>query len=278
MPKARRFSIWKGLILLGILVLVLGIGISLKSIYTGYVDCPMIGLDKCAVPYGWSGFDQKYMPLNANGENPFKNLSINYSASTCSITLNNNAFGAPGDACDGVHCDFGTFTTNLVESPYGPVCPIGSQTDWIANLAGNDGRDCCLTNPDWTINQIIGIGSITFNIVKVETNSNSSGVSGGNGEGSVNNSIGNNSSCHRLYYFDDNSNGCSQKEFCGTFAYQGLRTFKSLSDCESKYNELHPANKGFNLLKLAVMPYALISFGLIGIGIAGMFISKRFGK
>jgi len=38
--------------------------------------------------------------------------------------------------------------------------------------------------------------------------------------------------CNTYYWFDDTTMECAQKEFCGAFMYQGLRTFETLSECE----------------------------------------------
>jgi hypothetical protein len=37
--------------------------------------------------------------------------------------------------------------------------------------------------------------------------------------------------CNNYYWFDDDTQKCSQTEFCGVFIYQGLRTFDTLDDC-----------------------------------------------
>ena len=38
--------------------------------------------------------------------------------------------------------------------------------------------------------------------------------------------------CELLWWFDDLSLNCQQKQFCGSFMYKGLRTFKTKEECE----------------------------------------------
>ena len=38
--------------------------------------------------------------------------------------------------------------------------------------------------------------------------------------------------CQTLWWYDNSHRVCSQKEFCGAYMYQGLRTFKTKADCE----------------------------------------------
>lgn len=38
--------------------------------------------------------------------------------------------------------------------------------------------------------------------------------------------------CFDLWWFDNDNMDCSEKEFCGTYVYSGLRTFDSEADCE----------------------------------------------
>jgi len=39
--------------------------------------------------------------------------------------------------------------------------------------------------------------------------------------------------CKTLWYFDDQSVKCQQKEFCGFYMYQGLRTFETEEECKT---------------------------------------------
>jgi hypothetical protein len=39
--------------------------------------------------------------------------------------------------------------------------------------------------------------------------------------------------CSNLWWFDSQTTGCSQKQFCGAYMYQGLRTFGSQADCQA---------------------------------------------
>lgn len=38
--------------------------------------------------------------------------------------------------------------------------------------------------------------------------------------------------CKNLWWFDSSSSVCNQKSFCGTYMYQGLRTFSTLTECQ----------------------------------------------
>jgi DNA-binding transcriptional MerR regulator len=40
--------------------------------------------------------------------------------------------------------------------------------------------------------------------------------------------------CSELYWFDDDSTECGQKEFCGVYMYEGLMTFETEEECESE--------------------------------------------
>ncbi|MFO8010522.1 MAG: hypothetical protein R6U89_06895, partial [Dehalococcoidia bacterium] len=38
--------------------------------------------------------------------------------------------------------------------------------------------------------------------------------------------------CNTYYWFDDTTDECGEKEFCGTYMYEGLQTFETLEECE----------------------------------------------
>ena len=44
------------------------------------------------------------------------------------------------------------------------------------------------------------------------------------------------SGCQNLYWIDNENKECSQKEFCGTYVYQGLQTFETKGECERAAN------------------------------------------
>ena len=67
--------------------------------------------------------------------------------------------------------------------------------------------------------------------ISCECESNKCGVTG-----KVNNLSEDGAECRNLYWFDDNNKNCSQKQFCGTYLYQGLYTFTSKSQCEKIVN------------------------------------------
>lgn len=46
----------------------------------------------------------------------------------------------------------------------------------------------------------------------------------------------NNPECKNLYWFDNEHQECSQKEFCGLYMYLGLQTFESKTQCEKALN------------------------------------------
>jgi len=43
--------------------------------------------------------------------------------------------------------------------------------------------------------------------------------------------------CKTLWYFDDQSVKCQQKEFCGLYMYQGLRTFETEEECKAAFEK-----------------------------------------
>jgi hypothetical protein len=43
--------------------------------------------------------------------------------------------------------------------------------------------------------------------------------------------------CNEYYWFDDDTQKCSQKEFCGVYVYSSLRTFDSLEECSVALGE-----------------------------------------
>jgi hypothetical protein len=42
--------------------------------------------------------------------------------------------------------------------------------------------------------------------------------------------------CNTLWWFDNNATVCAQKQFCGSYAYYGLRTFQTESLCLAALN------------------------------------------
>jgi len=46
--------------------------------------------------------------------------------------------------------------------------------------------------------------------------------------------------CDYYYWFDDSTQECGYKEFCGTFMYYGLQTFPTLKECEEALSEQTP--------------------------------------
>lgn len=45
--------------------------------------------------------------------------------------------------------------------------------------------------------------------------------------------------CKMLWWFDDRSDSCNYKEFCGAYMYESLHTFDIKDECERKYSEVH---------------------------------------
>jgi len=43
--------------------------------------------------------------------------------------------------------------------------------------------------------------------------------------------------CNNLYWIDNSSQDCSQKQFCGAYMYQGLQTFEDKEDCLEAINK-----------------------------------------
>jgi len=43
--------------------------------------------------------------------------------------------------------------------------------------------------------------------------------------------------CNTLWYFDDQSEKCQQKEFCGMYMYQSLHTFETEEECKAAFEE-----------------------------------------
>lgn len=52
--------------------------------------------------------------------------------------------------------------------------------------------------------------------------------------------------CKKLWWFDDKSTSCQQKQFCGAYMYQTLRTFENESDCKEGLNSKTTSNSGAN--------------------------------
>ena len=53
----------------------------------------------------------------------------------------------------------------------------------------------------------------------------------------VNDSGNQTSGCKNLYWFDDTTKVCTQKQFCGMYMYLGLQTFNSKTQCEEALND-----------------------------------------
>ncbi|MCX6707028.1 MAG: hypothetical protein NT001_02700 [Candidatus Woesearchaeota archaeon] len=51
-------------------------------------------------------------------------------------------------------------------------------------------------------------------------------------------------SCQTLWWYDSSHNSCQQKEFCGSYMYQGLNTFQAKTECEAGLNPA-VSGKGF---------------------------------
>ena len=143
--------------------------------YHGYSTCQLTNTNVCAgkdisnqVNYG-----QSFIPRTSlSGKEiklsdlPYASKNINYNKSYCTITFNNNPFGAPGDICNGIKCNL-VYTHKLTKTPYGPACPVKSSEYYKLSIP--DKQFCCTANPEWTINQIYGIKSIRFHIVENPT-------------------------------------------------------------------------------------------------------------
>lgn len=48
--------------------------------------------------------------------------------------------------------------------------------------------------------------------------------------------------CNTYYWFDDTTTVCGQKEFCGAFMYESLRTFPTLTECEDALSAVTQAS------------------------------------
>ncbi|MEM0359842.1 MAG: hypothetical protein QXK06_00715 [Candidatus Diapherotrites archaeon] len=51
-----------------------------------------------------------------------------------------------------------------------------------------------------------------------------------------------NNSCSYLYWFDNDTKTCGYKQFCGTYMYYGLQTFKTKEECETALKKTQPLN------------------------------------
>jgi len=137
--------------------------------YNGYPTCVIDSNNVCKgsdIKNTEPRFGLNYLPRTGENNLPYKDKSIDYSQSYCIIKLQNNPFSMSGDPCNGVKCEL-TDKQKLVETPYGPACPVKSREYWKKHIS--DTRWCCTANRDWTIGQVYGIDYIKFNIVeKVE--------------------------------------------------------------------------------------------------------------
>lgn len=48
--------------------------------------------------------------------------------------------------------------------------------------------------------------------------------------------------CQNLYWFDDTTKVCGQKQFCGAYMYLGLQTFENKTQCENALNKTGDGN------------------------------------
>lgn len=76
--------------------------------------------------------------------------------------------------------------------------------------------------------------------------------------------------CAKLWWHDDDSKYCQQKEFCGMHAYKGLHTFKTKGECEADFLERFGKN---GVKKDDIGPY-LVAIGGISILILGIALWK----
>jgi len=67
------------------------------------------------------------------------------------------------------------------------------------------------------------VGSIIFGMIGIVNAANDSGNQ--------------TTECKNYFWFDDATNICAQKQFCGLYMYQGLQTFDSKAQCEKALNE-----------------------------------------
>lgn len=59
--------------------------------------------------------------------------------------------------------------------------------------------------------------------------------------------------CENLWWYDSTHAYCQQKEFCGTYMYQGLFTFKTKAECESSLYENPPDDDTIRLCQDVVV-------------------------
>jgi hypothetical protein len=46
--------------------------------------------------------------------------------------------------------------------------------------------------------------------------------------------------CQKLWWFDDQSKSCAQKNFCGTYMYKGLQTYQNEGTCQKAFTNHKP--------------------------------------
>ena len=208
------------------IIITLIFGFFNMNVFVGMEDTFVDSFGRSTSPVLGIDFGGKYLPLNQQThKNPYKELDVDYEKSTCEILLKTNLYAMHGDPCDGVKPIYrGVF--EIEETTNGPVCLMPTRSDWQSMVAPSGvltvgDRDCCVDYSDQAIQHVYGVSYIQFNIVeKPEI------------------------VCNNLYWFDEDSSSCGQKEFCELYMYEGLRTFETLEKCETEFN----ANKSNTLL------------------------------
>jgi hypothetical protein len=69
--------------------------------------------------------------------------------------------------------------------------------------------------------------------------------------------------CQTLWWFDNTHRTCAQKQFCGTYMYQGLNTFQTKTECEVDLNLVQCAAEGETIPVIANPPECCSNLKLI---------------
>lgn len=77
---------------------------------------------------------------------------------------------------------------------------------------------------------IIGLVLVSTFGVLAEENASPTDIESGNDTPEV--------SCKNLYFYDNTIRECGYKKFCGTYMYEGLRTFETIKECQDDVKEV----------------------------------------
>ena len=119
-------------------------------------------------------------------------------------------------------CDYDCEDGACIDAPIVPACSDGLQNQGESGIDCGGPCDACDTNTNTIVCCGTADGPYTLRENTCESGEQNFSLE-------VCNDI---EACEYMYWFDDNTNICGYKEFCGLYIYSGLKTFDTQKKCE----------------------------------------------